>query len=128
LKDALRETSQEVRTRLPGQCTILLNERVSMGAALGVGCVGLVLVISVIAFVKHQKRKTLHRGEGAQTNRRPQGNPSTLAALRQNLRLKVGWDESKIDRLIQLERERLPKASLQTLMEAAIERWERDNR
>ncbi len=99
-----------------------------MGAALGVGCVGLVLVISVIAFVKHQKRKALHRGEGAQTNRRPEENPSTLAALRQNLRLKVGWDESKIDRLIQLERERLPKASLQTLMESAIDRWERDNR
>jgi apolipoprotein N-acyltransferase len=128
LKDALHNTDPEMVTHLPVQCTILLKEGVSMGAALVVGCVGLVLVISVIAFVKHQKRKTLHRGEGAQTNRRPQGNPSTLAALRQNLRLKVGWDESKIDRLIQLERERLPKASLQTLMEAAIERWERDNR
>jgi hypothetical protein len=98
-----------------------------MGAALGVACVGLVLVIGVIAFVKHQKREALHR-TGAKTNRRQEGNSSALAALRQNLRLKVGWDESKIDRLIELERERLPKASLQTLMEAAIERWERDNR
>ena len=99
-----------------------------MWATLGVGCVGLVLVIVLIAFVKHQKREAVHRREGVQTNRRQEGNPSALAALRQNLRLKVGWDESKIDRLIQLERERLPKASLQTLMEAAIERWERDNR
>ena len=117
-----------MRTRLPGQYTILLKEGVLMGATLVVGCVGLVLVISVIAFVKRQKQEALHRRDGAQPNRRQEGNPSALAALRQNLRLKVGWDESKIDRLIQLERERLPKASLQTLMEAAIERWERDNR
>jgi hypothetical protein len=51
-----------------------------------------------------------------------------IAALRQNLRLKVGHDEEKIDRLIDLERERLPNAPLQTLMASAIERWERDNR
>jgi hypothetical protein len=51
-----------------------------------------------------------------------------IAALRQNLRIKVGWDESKIDRLIELERERLGNLPLQTLMGAAIERWERDNR
>jgi hypothetical protein len=99
-----------------------------MGAVLVLVCVGLVLVIGAVAFVKRQGREALHRREGVPTNRRQTGNSSTLAALRQNLRLKVGWDESKIDRLIQLERERLPKASLQTLMEAAIERWERDNR
>jgi hypothetical protein len=51
-----------------------------------------------------------------------------IAALRQNLRIKVGWDESKIDRLIEYERERLGNVPLQTLMGAAIERWERDNR
>jgi hypothetical protein len=51
-----------------------------------------------------------------------------IAALRQNLRIKVGWDESKIDRLIEYERERLGNLPLQTLMGAAIERWERDNR
>jgi hypothetical protein len=99
-----------------------------MGAVLVLVCVGLVLVIGVVAFVKRQKREALHSRKGAPTNRKEAGNPSTLAALRQNLRLKVGWDESKIDRLIQLERERMPKASLQTLMEAAIDRWERDNR
>ena len=99
-----------------------------MGAVLVLVFVGLVLVFGVFAFVQRQKRGALHSGKSAPINRREAGNPSTLAALRQNLRLKVGWDESKIDRLIQLERERLPKASLQTLMEAAIERWERDNR
>jgi hypothetical protein len=54
--------------------------------------------------------------------------PATEATLRQNLRLKLGYNELAIDRLIQLEREKLPDASLQTLMEAAIERWERENR
>jgi hypothetical protein len=48
--------------------------------------------------------------------------------LRQNLRLKLGYNEPAIDRLIELERERLPDASLPVLMQAAIERWERDNR
>jgi hypothetical protein len=51
-----------------------------------------------------------------------------IGKLRQNLRIKVGWDEVKIDRLIDLEREIMPNASLQVLMESAIERWERDNR
>lgn len=57
---------------------------------------------------------------------RPVDEP-VLAALRQNLRVKVGYDEAKIDRLIDLERQRLP-GSLRKLMEAAIESWERDNR
>ena len=56
------------------------------------------------------------------------GNIAILAALRQNLRLKVGYDEAKIDRLIEFERTRMPNASPQALMQAAIERWERDNR
>ena len=51
-----------------------------------------------------------------------------LAELRQNLRVKVGWDEARIDRLIDLEREKMPSAPLRRLMESAIERWERDNR
>jgi len=51
-----------------------------------------------------------------------------IAALRQNLRIKVGWDEAKIDRLIEFEREKLGNLPIQTLMGAAIERWERDNR
>lgn len=60
--------------------------------------------------------------------RRVAEDPAVLASLRQNLRLKVGYNEEIIDRLIELERERMPRASLRALMEAAIERWERDNR
>lgn len=55
-------------------------------------------------------------------------NPAVIESLRQNLRLKTGYNEPLIDRLIQFEQERLPNAPLQTLMESAIERWERDNR
>lgn len=55
-------------------------------------------------------------------------NPAVIESLRQNLRLKTGYNEPLIDRLIQFERERVPNAPLQTLMESAIERWERDNR
>ena len=51
-----------------------------------------------------------------------------IAALRQNLRIKVGWDEAKIDRLIEYEREKLGNLPIQRLMGSAIERWERDNR
>jgi hypothetical protein len=49
-------------------------------------------------------------------------------ALRQNLRLKCMYDEAKIDRLIQAERERTPGAGVEELMRAAVARWERDNR
>lgn len=55
-------------------------------------------------------------------------NTSSSAELRQNLRLKCGFDEAKIDRLIEHERAINPNASQETLMEAAIERWERDSR
>lgn len=53
---------------------------------------------------------------------------STLESLRQNLRLKCMYDEVKIDRLIETERERSPEGSLEELMRAAIYRWERENR
>lgn len=50
------------------------------------------------------------------------------SALRQNLRLKVGYDLGKIDQLIAMERERTPNSTEEELLAAAIERWERDNR
>lgn len=50
------------------------------------------------------------------------------ATLRQNLLRKVAWDEAVVERLIEFERTRLPDAPLHTLLESAIERWERDNR
>ncbi len=55
-------------------------------------------------------------------------NIPSSTALRQNLRVKCGFDEAKVDRLIELERSLNPKAFTDTLMEAAIERWERENR
>jgi hypothetical protein len=53
-------------------------------------------------------------------------------ALRQNLRIKVTYDEAKIDRLIHFERDELKRkggseATVEDLMERAIERWEREN-
>lgn len=53
---------------------------------------------------------------------------ATLAILRQNLRLKVLYDEAKIERLIDFERQQNPRASAAELLSAAIERWERHNR
>lgn len=60
------------------------------------------------------------------------GQPSRIAELRQNLRVKVFYDEAKIDRLVEFERdERARKgqkpANVETLLMAAIERWEGDN-
>lgn len=51
-----------------------------------------------------------------------------IEKMRHNLRLKCMYNEELIDRLIDAERQRLPGAVLETHMQAAIERWERDNR
>lgn len=48
--------------------------------------------------------------------------------LRQNLRVKVTYDEATVDRLIEREREVAPEADLEELLRRAIDRWERDNR
>jgi hypothetical protein len=77
---------------------------------------------------KNRKRRGFSTPVSAPGNHARPGAPAGEAALRQNLRLKAGYDESAIERLIQLEREREPDATLSTLMEAAIERWERENR
>jgi hypothetical protein len=90
-------------------------------------CIG--VLVAVIAFLAFRRRsRSPLRRTGPQTVKIHETSPSAIPRLRQNLRLKVGWDESKIERLIELERERMPRASLQVLMESAIERWERDNR
>jgi hypothetical protein len=49
-------------------------------------------------------------------------------SLRQNLRVKFLYDEAKIDRVIEFERQRSPGSDINQLMRSAIERWERDNR
>lgn len=48
--------------------------------------------------------------------------------LRQNLRLKFLFDEDKVEQAITREREQAPDASLAQLLEAAVYRWERENR
>ena len=50
-----------------------------------------------------------------------------LNELRQNLRVKLLYQEDKIDAAIALEREHDPNATLEQLMQKAIVRWERDN-
>ena len=55
-------------------------------------------------------------------------NAEAINALRQNLRVKVLYNEAVIDRLVDSERARNPNAGESLWLRAAIERWERDNR
>lgn len=55
-------------------------------------------------------------------------NMELIVKLRKNLSVKVMYDEAKVDRLIDYERRLNPNASLVVLIQAAIDRWERDNR
>ena len=65
-------------------------------------------------------------GVSAPTTSAPPNDPN-LEALRQNLRLKLLYQEDKIDAAIEYERQRNPSATLEDRMKAAIARWERDN-
>ncbi len=58
----------------------------------------------------------------------PSRNSELVIRLRQNLRLKVMNDDAKIDRLIDYERKYNPSGSEAELLQAAINRWEHDNR
>lgn len=49
------------------------------------------------------------------------------AALYNDLLRKVGGDRQVIERLIDFERQRLPKANRSTWLQNAIQRWEKDN-
>jgi hypothetical protein len=75
-----------------------------------------------------RKRGTLAFRPPASKEEIEQDVAGLISAGRQNLLIKVGWDEAKVDRLIEYEREKLGNLPLQTLIGAAIERWERDNR
>lgn len=86
--------------------------------------------ISASCFRRPDTDSKTHRAGTAATSK-PSFAPedsARLGRLRQNLRLKAGYDEATIDRLIDLERRKFPNAPVGKLMEAAIERWERDNR
>ena len=49
-------------------------------------------------------------------------------ALYTDLRRKVGGDPTAVERLIDFERQQLPKANRMVWLQAAIQRWEQDNR
>jgi hypothetical protein len=95
----------------------------------------LVLLSVVVLVVRKRKPKNF---AGADVYRSLMGAPPTGAAasandpklepLRQNLRLKLLYQEDKVDAAIEFERERNPTATLEECMKAAIARWERDNK
>ncbi len=51
-----------------------------------------------------------------------------IERLKRNLRVKVFHNEEQMQRLIESERKRQPQSTMRVMLEAAIERWERDNR
>jgi hypothetical protein len=70
-----------------------------------------------------------HPVAGSQAAASPhRSDPVKVAELRQVLRIPLLYDEEKIDRLIDFERERNPRGSEEQWLQAAIERWRRDNR
>lgn len=84
----------------------------------------LIVILVVICVAATTVRAMLTKKRRPQSNRR--------VALRQNLRVKVLYDEAKIDRLIEFERDELKRKgqrekTVEDLMERAIGRWERDN-
>jgi hypothetical protein len=99
---------------------------------IGGGAVGVIVV--VVLLIARGKRKPVAGAAvyrelmGAGTGSSASAESPRLQELRQNLRVKLLYQEDKVDAAIQFERERNPSASLEQLMVAAIERWERDNR
>jgi hypothetical protein len=57
----------------------------------------------------------------------PRATTAQCEAIRQKLRPPLMYDEEKIDRLIAMERERLPYGTEEQLYTAAYEHWVRDN-
>ena len=51
-----------------------------------------------------------------------------LEELRQNLRVKFLYDEARVEEAVARERDRAPDAGMIQWLEAAIFRWERENR
>ena len=95
----------------------------------------LVVVIAIVLITSKRKRAgsvnadTIRTLLGAQTpDTDANSSDPAIQALRQNLRVKLLYQEDKVDAAIAVERERNPSGTLEELMKAAIERWERDNR
>lgn len=71
-----------------------------------------------------------HRGKRRIPEQSPttKQSPTRLDQLRNDLLLKVLGDQAKAKRLIAFERQKTPTSSEAELVQAAIDRWERDNR
>ena len=54
--------------------------------------------------------------------------PLAETALLRKLTLRASGDKAMVERLIALEQKRQPNATRRSLIVAALERWERDNR
>jgi hypothetical protein len=92
-----------------------------------------VCVIATMVLGKRRKRvASMDMGASlSRQSKRPERSGQG-EALRQNLRLKVTYDEAKVDRLIEFERTELRRKGLadegvENLMQRAIARWEREN-
>jgi hypothetical protein len=80
----------------------------------------------------HKAQVPQPRPEAVSMPTKPEAQAGQLEALRQNLRLKVMYDEAKIDRMIEFERDELKlkgqrEDTLEELMARAIARWEQEN-
>lgn len=92
-----------------------------------IGGVTAVIILALVIVI--QQRRASTSAQKAPSVRKPvQEDQAEIASLRHNLRLKMFYDEEKIDRAIEFERARLPNGTLKQWMEIAIARWERENR
>lgn len=100
---------------------------------LTLGLLAFTVVDGLIMFAVYRSKKKRKPRLTADTFRNlmnvpaPAADSPRAAELRQNLRLKFLHQEDKVEDAIQFERDRMPTASLEELMQAAITRWERDN-
>ena len=84
------------------------------------------ILAALLAFVLFVVRDNFRRKKSERGKERERA--QRLLALRKNLLMKTFGNESKVDTLIDYERKRFGELPLEELMEAAIERWEKDNR
>lgn len=98
----------------------------------------LILVVAIVGVVAMLVAATLrvrqptaagaNRTAGVASSKPSPAGDAEIARLRQNLRVKVLYDEAKVDRLVAYERQRTPHATELQYYQFAIDRWERDNR
>lgn len=94
---------------------------------------GLTLVVVVLStiglcvgYLINRNRKRAQRNALDKTSI-SERSPNRLDRLNNNLLLKVLGDRAKAKRLVEFERQKTPANSEAELVQAAIDRWERDN-